>query len=107
MIRTSAVTTGTTPVLLVDCSNVSVGNPKTVVVQNNDATIVQYVGGITRGGPGVDRIGGAAYTLSTANGIKLAAAGGSITLTLGPGDTLYGLATSGTPVLNVLETGTN
>lgn len=107
MIRTSAIAlNAATPTLLVNATNTAVGNMKQVIVQNNDATITCYVGGETRGGPGVDLVGGAAYTLSSANGIKLVA-GASVTLTLGPRDSVYGIAASGTPSLNVLETGSN
>lgn len=107
MIRSSAIAlNAATPTLLVDARNVSTGNPKTVVIQNNDASITIYIGGETRLGAGNDLVGGNAYTLSSANGVKLVA-GASITLTLGPRDSVYGIAASGTPSATVFETGTN
>lgn len=105
MIRTSAITlNASTGTLLVDATRVSSNNPKQVVVQNNDATISIFLGGVTR--TGSDLNGGASYTLTTANGIKLVA-GASIALTLGPSDSLYAIAASGTPSATVLEMGTN
>ena len=82
MIRTTSFATNTsTQVLLVDASKSSANNPKTVFVQNRDATNAVVLGGVNRGGPGVDLIGGAAYTLTTANGHPPIAAT-SLTLTI-------------------------
>lgn len=103
MIRTTSVAlNASTPVQLADARYVSTNNPKTVVVQNNDAAINVFLGGQTRLGPGLDTVGGAAYTLSSTNGFKLAF-GQSASFVLGPTDSLWAIAASGTPSVIVLE----
>jgi len=103
LIRTTSVAlNASTPIQLASAQYVSAANPKTVVIQNNDAAINVFIGGETRGGPGADTKGGASYTLSAANGFKLAF-GQSASFVLGPSDTLYGIAASGTPSVIVFE----
>ncbi len=106
MIRTTQFTMSGSTQLLASAQNATAANPKTVLIQNQDGTNAVAIGGINRGGPGVDNIGGAAYTLTTTNGFRIAA-NSSISLTLGPGDSVYGIAVAGGPVVVVLEMQTN
>ena len=106
MIRTSAKTVTTTPASIAAATSGNATNPKRVIVQVPAAGQAVFVGGVTRGGPGVDLVGGAAYTLSAANGLSLASPS-TTSFDLWYGDELYAVVAATTQAITVLENQTN
>lgn len=104
MLRTTSITVGTTATLLVDAKNGSPQVPKKVTIQVPTGGQTVFVGGVTR--TGSDGLGGASYTLSTANGLGLASPS-TTTFELFQDDDLYGIVAGTTQAVIVLENLTN
>ena len=104
MIRTTSATVTTTPTLLVSAVNATVTNPKYVTIQVPTGGQAVFIGGATR--TGAAPLGGASYTLSTANGLSLATPS-TTTFTLVGGDDIYAVVAATTQAVIVFENQTN